>query len=130
MVTMGASSKASERPDHTIRINEVATTPHTSRGKHKGGSTGHSSDGRIRIATNLMDVPAELISKRFRLRWMIELFFRMIKGLLTCSHLLSTKQNGVEIQAYMAVIACLLIVIYTSADLFLYNWTGVERQTL
>ena len=33
--------------------------------------------------------------------------------LLGCSHLLSTKQNGVEIQTYMAIIACLLILIYT-----------------
>ena len=52
----------------------------------------------------MLDVPAELISK---------LFFRMFKGLLGCRHLLSTKQNGVEIHAYMAIIACLLILIHT-----------------
>ena len=63
--------------------------------------------------TNLVDVPAELISKLYRLRWLIELFFRMFKGLLGCRHLLSTKQNGVEIHAYMAIIACLLILIHT-----------------
>ncbi len=28
-------------------------------------------------------------------------------------HLLTTKQNGVEIQTYMAIIACLLILIHT-----------------
>jgi len=33
----------------------------------------------------------------------------MFKHLLGCRHLLSTKQNGVEIQVYAALIACLLI---------------------
>ena len=137
IVTMGASSKVSQRPDHSIRIIEVAATPHTSRGKYKGGSTGHSSDGKMRIATNLLDVPAELISKLYRLRWMIELFFRMIKGMLACSHLLSTKQNGVEIQAYMAIIACLLILIYTGRTptkrtfemicLYLQGWAELDE---
>lgn len=112
IVTLGADSNR-VRPDHPVRFITIKTAPHTSRGKYRGGSTGHSSDGQLRIATNLLDVPAELISKIYRLRWMIELFFRMFKGLLGCSHLLSTKQNGVEIQTYMAIIACLLILIYT-----------------
>lgn len=137
IVTMGASSKPSARPDHPIRLVEVSATPHTSRGKYRGGSTGHSSDGKMRIATNLLDVPAELISKLYRLRWMIELFFRMIKGMLACSHLLSTKQNGVEIQAYMAIIACLLILIYTGRTptkrtfemicLYLQGWAELDE---
>jgi len=113
IVSLGAGRKAADRPDHVVRFVVVETAPHTSRGKYRGGSTGHSSDGKMRIATNLLDVPAELISKIYRLRWMIELFFRMFKGLLGCSHLLSTKQNGVEIQTYLAIIACLLILIYT-----------------
>lgn len=137
VVKIGATKKSSERPDHSIRIIEVAVTPHTSRSKYKGGSTGHSSDGKMRIATNLLDVPAELISKLYRLRWMIELFFRMIKGMLACSHLLSTKQNGVEIQAYMAIIACLLILIYTGRTptkrtfemicLYLKGWAELDE---
>ena len=91
----------------------------------------------MRIATNLLDVPAELISKLYRLRWMIELFFRMIKGMLACSHLLSTKQGGVEIQAYMAIIACLLILIYTGRTptkrtfemicLYLQGWAELDE---
>ena len=43
----------------------------------------------------------------------IELFFKMFKQLLGCRHLLSTKQNGVEIQVYAALIACMLMLIYT-----------------
>ena len=37
----------------------------------------------------------------------------MFKQLLGCRRLLSTKQNGVEIQTYAALIACLLILIHT-----------------
>ena len=137
IVTMGASSKPGEAPDHKIRIIEVQATPHTSRGKYKGGSTGHSSDGKMRLVTNMLDVPAELISKLYRLRWMIELFFRTIKTMLHCNHLLSTKQNGVEIQAYMAIIACLLILIYTGSSpnkrtfemicLYLQGWAELDE---
>lgn len=68
---------------------------------------------------------------------MIELFFRMFKGLLSCRHLLSTKQNGVEIQAYMAIIACLMILIYTGRSptkrtfemicLYLQGWADLDE---
>jgi hypothetical protein len=61
----------------------------------------------------------------------------MFKGLLGCSHLLSTKQNGVEIQAYMAIIACLLILIYTGVSpnkrlfeaicFYLQGWASLEE---
>ena len=100
-------------PNHKVRLVVVESVPHTRRGKYGRGATGPSTDGKIRLMTNLVDVPAELISKLYRLRWLIELFFRMFKGLLGCRHLLSTKQNGVEIHAYMAIIACLLILIHT-----------------
>jgi IS4 transposase len=91
----------------------VAATPHVSRGRYQRSSTGPSCDGKLRIVTNRLDLPAQLISEIYRLRWIIELFFRMFKQLLGCRHLLSTKQRGVEIQAYCAIIACLLILIYT-----------------
>jgi len=137
VVILGASSSNSAKPDHKIRIIEVQVTAHTSRGKYKGGSTGHSSDGKMRIATNLLEVPAELISKLYRLRWLIELFFRMIKSMLHCNHLLSGQQNGVEIQAYMAIIACLMILIYTGSTptkrtfemicLYLQGWAELDE---
>lgn len=80
------------------------------------GKGGTNSDGKLRIVTDLMHVPAELIAEAYRLRWLIELFFRMMKQLLGCRHLLSTKPGGVEIQMYLAIIACLLILIYTGGQ--------------
>ena len=49
----------------------------------------------------------------YELRWTIELFFRTIKQLLGCRHLLSFKENGLTIQIYMAIIACIMILSYT-----------------
>ena len=91
----------------------VRTTPHVKRGRTGGGTSGPVSDGQLRIATNLMDVPAEVIAFLYRQRWLIETFFRFLKHVLGCRHLLSTDPVGVEIQAYCAIIACLLIALWT-----------------
>ena len=45
--------------------------------------------------------------------WSKELFFRWFKCILGCQHLLSTCQNGVTIQVYLALIASLLITLWT-----------------
>jgi len=105
--------KADARPDHPVRLVCVTCSPHTSRGKYRGGSSGVDSDGVLRIATNLLDVPAEIISLIYSRRWAIEIFFRFFKHLLGCRHLLSHSQNGIEIQTYCAIIACLLISLWT-----------------
>jgi hypothetical protein len=107
------SSAASNRPDHTLRVVCVRINPHTSRGKYRGGSTGAESDGILRIATNLLDVPAEIIALLFSMRWAIETFFRFFKHILGCRHLLSHDAEGIEIQTYCAIIACMLISLWT-----------------
>ncbi len=113
VISIGKSGKVGSRPDHKIRLVCVKCAPHTSRGKSKLGSTGAESDGILRIATNLLDVPAEIISLIYSQRWTIEIFFRFFKQFLGCSHLISHNQNGIEIQAYCAIIACLLINLWT-----------------
>jgi hypothetical protein len=102
--------------DHPTRLVIVKGKPHVSRGRRDGrklSSTGPSCDGSIRLMTNMLDVPAELLAMIYQMRWLIELFFKMFKQLLGCRHLLSTKQEGVEIQVYCALIACMLIMLYT-----------------
>lgn len=113
IVELGKQRKEDARPDHAIRLLEIQATPHTSRGKYKGGSTGPSTDGILRIATNLLDVPAEVIALIYIFRWTIEIFFRFFKHVLGCRHLLSHSQRGIEIQTYCAIIACLLISLWT-----------------
>jgi hypothetical protein len=113
VVRLGASSKGDAQPDHPIRLVLIKTTPHVKRGKYRGGSTGPASDGLLRIATDLLDVPAEIIGLIFQYRWTVELFFRFFKHILGCRHLLSHSQNGIEIQTYCAIIACMLLSLWT-----------------
>jgi hypothetical protein len=114
IVRIGQSGKKQARPDHPIRIVTIAMKPHRSAGHYgRRGSTGPSCDGVLRLATNLLDVPAEIIALIYHYRWTIEIFFRFFKQILGCRHLLSHAQNGIEIQTYCAIIACMLISLWT-----------------
>jgi hypothetical protein len=137
VVNLGASCKADARPDHRVRVVLIRTTPHTKRGGRKGGTAGPSSDGVLRIATNSLDVPAGIIADIYKHRWTIELFFRFFKHVLGCRHLLSTHRKGIEIQAYCAIIACLLISLWTGRKptlasyemicLFFMGWASLKE---
>lgn len=135
IVKIGKDSKSAARPDHPIRLITVRISPHTSRGKYQGGSTGPGSDGILRIGTNLLDVPAEVIALIYIYRWTIEIFFRFFKHVLGCRHLLSHSQNGIEIQTYCAIIACLLISLWTGRkptlrtyEMICYYFTGLASE--
>ena len=65
------------------------------------------------IVTDLMDLPAETVALLYRWRWMIELFFRWLKCTVRFRHLLSESPDGIQIQMYCALIATLLIVLWT-----------------
>lgn len=68
------------------------------------------------LATNAHDLSAELIKIAYHYRWQIELFFRWLKCVLGCKHLLSASESGVTLQVYFAIIAALLISL----------WVGVK----
>jgi hypothetical protein len=105
------TSGGSEKMDHPVRVVVVQTTPHPKRGGK--AASAQPSDGHLRMATNLLDVPAWVIALIYQYRWSIEVFFRFFKHVLGCRHLLSHDQNGIEIQTYCAIIACLLISLWT-----------------
>jgi hypothetical protein len=112
IVEIGLSKKPSERANHPTRLICVKCTPHQKRGKshRKGnGHTGPSSDGTLRIVTDLLDAPADVIAALYQYRWTIEVFFRFFKQILGCRHLISSKPEGVQIQIYAAVICCMLL---------------------
>ena len=112
VISLGAENSKC-KPNHSVRLVVIEAKPHNSKGRYGGSSTGQDCDGFLRIATNLLDVPAEIIALMYHYRWTIEIFFRHFKHVLGCRHLLSHSQNGIEIQVYCAIIACMLVSLWT-----------------
>ena len=92
----GKSGKMFKQP---LRVIEVNT------GKLK---TARKSEVLL-LATDRMDLDADLVALGYRFRWSVELFFRWIKRIVGLRHLLCESLNGVTIQVYVAFIASLLI---------------------
>jgi len=106
-----------DTPDmnHAVRFIEVQVEPHPRRTRkvQPGSNKSTRYTDRVVIVTNLVDLPAELVALIYRYRYSVELFFRFFKQLLGMRHLLSQRQEGVEIQVYCCVIACMLISLQT-----------------
>jgi hypothetical protein len=113
IVTLGCASKAKGRPGHPVRVVLVKVQPHEKRSHRKGNTGAGPSDGLLRIATDQLDVPAEIIALIYRYRYAIELFLRFFKHVRGCRHLLSAGRPGIEIQTYCAIMACMLISLST-----------------
>jgi hypothetical protein len=75
------------------------------------------SGGMLALATNLSveRLPAHTAGALYRNRWQVELFFRWIKCILKCRHFLAESERGVAIQLYLALIAALIIQLYTGS---------------
>jgi hypothetical protein len=128
IVSLGEYKGAKDRPDHPLRLVVVKTTPHEKR-------AGPASNGWLLIATNLLDLPAWIIALIYRYRWTIEVFFRFFKHVLGCRHLLSHDSVGVEIQTYCAIIACMLISLWTGRkptlrtyEMICHYFTGLAEE--
>jgi hypothetical protein len=67
----------------------------------------------LRLLTDQLDISAEDLILLYRYRWQIEIFFRWLKCTLGCKHFLSHCENGFELQFYAALIAGLLIMLWT-----------------
>ncbi|MCA9080912.1 MAG: IS4 family transposase [Planctomycetaceae bacterium] len=112
-------SKRIEHPDHDQRRIVIRCPEHPKR----GGRRRSAGTKDIVVVTNLRDIPAETIALLYRYRWMIELFFRWLKCVLQCRHLMSQSENGIEIQMYCALIACLLVQLAAGQDVRPNQWT-------
>ena len=76
---------------------------------------GEEPGQRWLLVTNAVDLPAELVVRAYRHRWLVELFFRWLKCIPGCRHLLAQNPAGVTIQVYLAIIASLRIGLWTGA---------------
>lgn len=128
IVRIGEYKDPQDRPDHSLRLVVIKTTPHEKRG-------GPASAGLLLIATNLLDLPAWIIALIYRYRWTIEVFFRFFKHVLGCRHLLSRDPLGIQIQTYCAIIACMLISLWTGRkptlrtyEMICHYFTGLAEE--
>jgi hypothetical protein len=87
----------------TLRIVAVAT----------GRTDREGQPEVLLLASSCRDLDAAWIASGYQFRWTVELFFRWFKCILGCQHLLSTCRNGVAIQVYLALIASLVISLWT-----------------
>jgi len=80
----------------------------------------------IWLITDRLDLPAELIALGYHYRWTVELFFRWFKCILGCRHLLSHSPSGVAMQCYAALIATLLVVLWTGQKPTKRMWEMIQ----
>jgi hypothetical protein len=86
------------------------------------------------LLTNLLDVAAEVLGLLYRFRWQVELFFRWFKCILGCTHWLSQTRSGLTLQVYVAILASLLVSLWTGRKptrrtfemicLYFQGWAG------
>ena len=126
-----ATDLALSRP---FRIVEVECTPHRKPSGHTGRG-GPEQGETLLIGTDMLDVPPEVIALIDKHRWAIETFFRFFKHVLGCRHLLSHCTNGIEIQTYLGIRACLLIALWTGRrptlrtdEMICFYFTGLASQ--
>ena len=117
VVHLGSKVKQDDlsTPVRVIEIHHFDPVPRRRPSRVSSKKTFRTRDGNytLLIVTDLLELPAELIALIYRFRWQIELFFRWFKCILKCQHFLSLSQNGLAIQVYCALIASLLISLWT-----------------
>ncbi len=96
-----------------VRVIQLKTTEQTQHSAIRLPYQGRKPPETMLICTDRLDLPADVIALIYWYRWQIEIFFRFLKHILGCRHLLSHCDNGIELQIYAAIIACLLIALYT-----------------
>ncbi len=97
------------------------------------------SDGRRIVLLTDTDLPAYVVADLYRWRWQVELFFRWFKCILGCTHWLSRTRQGLTLQVYVALLASLLIALWTGRKptkrtfemlcLYFMGWARAEELT-
>ena len=111
---LGTSHHKNVLKDHQVRLVKVQRT---------------NDKGELEtwwLLTDRLDLPAELVALGYRYRWTVELFFRWLKCVLGCKQLLTTSANGVALQIYTALIASLLIVLWTGRKPTKRTWEMLQ----
>ena len=110
-----------------LRVLEVVTGKADSQGRPEV----------LLLATCCLEMAAELVALAYKFRWEEELFFRWFKCVLGGRHLVSESLDGLTVQVYVALIANLLLTLWTGKKptkrtfemfcLFFMGWASAEE---
>jgi len=83
----------------------------------------------------LMNSLPKILALIYQDRWTIEIFFRFFKQILGCRHLFFHNENGIKLQAYCAIIASMLICLWTgrkpnkrTCEMICYYFLGLASE--
>jgi hypothetical protein len=106
-----ADRKANIASDHFVKMGSVYTEGQLTARVRRilvRDATGYE----VALLTNTV-LPAEVVTLLYRHRWQVELFFRWFKCILGCTHWMSITRSGLTLQIYIAILASLLIRLWT-----------------
>jgi Transposase DDE domain len=71
-------------------------------------------DGKpVRLLTNLLTVPPQVIAFLYKCRWQIELFFKWLKCYANFNHMISHSREGVLLNFYVTIMGVMLMYLHT-----------------
>jgi hypothetical protein len=130
-----------DRPLRLVRIHVAASTTRRPGPSPVDSKTklyrAEPADYTLALLTDQMDLEVSLIGLLYRQRWQIELFFRWFKKVLEADRTLALSQNGMTIVVYCALIASMLVVLWTGCKptkrtfelicFYFAGWVGEEE---
>jgi hypothetical protein len=146
IVRVGSTKNNRDKIDQPLRLVRIAVpegaTSTRRRNKvdsktkaYRSRESGHT----LVLLTDQLELPADQIALLYRQRWQIELFFRWFKKVLQADRPLALSQNGMTIAVYCALIASLLVTLWTGRKptkrtfellcFYFAGWVG-ERELL
>lgn len=107
-------SSASSVPDPAVYRHVRATVCEDT--VDAAGNVVNTTHSVVNLLTDVDGLTAAEMLETYRMRWMIEVFFKFIKQNLDFSHILSTSANGLQVMMYMTMIAAMMVLIYGKAS--------------
>lgn len=89
-----------------------------------------SDNTTVAFLTNIFDFQAQEITRLYKKRWDIEVFFKFLKQELNFSHLLSRSINGIKAVLYVRMILSLLILTYQKLNRIKSSKSAKQRFAL
>lgn len=135
-VLLGSHPASDAQTLRVVKARVVSPPPHNLHPQRHGGK--YQAYSRTEplvqewvLLTDRLDLDADVLVLLYHHRWKVELFFRWFKCTLKCAHLFCESENGLKIQFYAALIASLLVVLYTGRkpnkriwEILQLHWSG------